>query len=66
MEELLAALQGVMALIADGTLVRDTKRDREPGWAIRQIPMVMALKAADAAIAKYAPAIAISREVRGA
>lgn len=49
-ENLLTALKGVMAQIAAGALVRETADDDAPGWGMRQIPMVMALKAADEAI----------------
>lgn len=48
--ELLAALKGIMNQIVVGALVRETADDNEPGWGMRQIPLVMALKAADDAI----------------
>ncbi len=48
--KLLEALQGIMKLIEEGLLVRSTATDFEDGWAIRQIPLVMGLSKADAAI----------------
>ena len=45
------ALCGLFAMIENGTLVRDTSRDNEPGWAMKQLPLVAALKAAEAALA---------------
>lgn len=44
------ALQGMMDLVSNGLLVRPVKEDVEMGWAIRQLPLVMALKAADNAL----------------
>lgn len=42
------SLRAVMKLIEDGFLVRNILRDDEPGWAMRQIPMVQTLaKAAE-------------------
>jgi len=38
-----AVLRELFALIEDGTLVRDISRDAEPGWAMRQLPLVQAL-----------------------
>lgn len=46
------ALRELMALIEQKVLVRDTSRDGEPGWAMRQIPVVMALKHAQNVIDK--------------
>lgn len=44
-----AALAGLMGLIDTGVLVRDTRNDHdpEPGWAIRQVPMVIAIAKAN-------------------
>lgn len=50
--ELLHAIKGLMDLIDTGQLVRGTKDDELQGWAMRQIPIVMALKAAQDVIAK--------------
>lgn len=41
-----ASLGAIMKLIGDGTLVRDISGDAEPGWAMKQLPLVMALKTA--------------------
>lgn len=51
-KELLAALKGLMDLISRNELVRNTKDDLDAQWAMKQIPFVMKLKAADDAIAK--------------
>ncbi len=45
-----AALQGLMDMVSKGQLVRPTREDAEMGWAMRQIPLVTALKAADDAL----------------
>ncbi len=50
--ELYQALVGVMQLIADGKLIRRTSDDPDPDWAMRQLPFVLALGAAEAALAK--------------
>ncbi len=50
--ELYDALFGVMELVSEGRLVRDTKGDHESGWAIKQVPLLLALKSANAALAK--------------
>lgn len=47
---LLSALKGVMKQIEAGSLVRNVENDAEPGYAMRQIPLVLALKNADVAI----------------
>lgn len=41
-----ASLGAIMKLVGDGTLVRDISGDAEPGWAMKQLPLVMALKTA--------------------
>lgn len=50
--DLYAALKGVLELISAGKLVRDTSSDANPDWAMRQMPFVMALGAAEDALAK--------------
>jgi hypothetical protein len=50
-DQLREALRRLFALVEDGTLVRDISKDSEPGFAIRQIPFVMALRNAQAALA---------------
>ncbi len=47
---LLAALQGIMRLIDEGVLVRNVAWDGEEGWAVKQIPLVLALSQAQMAI----------------
>jgi hypothetical protein len=47
-----AALSGVMDCIDRGMLVRDTSNDLEQGWALRQLSLVMALKAANDCLAR--------------
>ena len=48
--ELWAALVAVLKLMDDGILVRDIRNDADPAWAIKQIPLVLALKKAQEAI----------------
>lgn len=50
--DLLSALKEIMDLITSGALVRDTSGDANPSFAMRQLPLVMALKDAETAIAK--------------
>ena len=50
--ELLEALEAVLKLMDDGILVRDTRNDDDPAWAIKQFPLVLALQKSQAAIAK--------------
>lgn len=50
--DLLEALHGVLRLIGDGQLVRNTSNDANPDWAMRQLPFLMALKKATEAIEK--------------
>jgi hypothetical protein len=40
------ALTEVMELINSYVLVRNTEDDAEPGWAMRQLPMILTLKKA--------------------
>ena len=48
--ELEQALHGVMKLVDDGVLVRETGYDHEPGWGMRGHHLVMVLKQAMAAL----------------
>jgi len=50
-ETLRTALRNVMGLIESGELVRDTSKDHERGWAMKQIVFVQKLKAASDALA---------------
>lgn len=49
--ELLEALRGMLRLVADGLLVRDISHDHESDWAARQMPLVVGLRQAQAALA---------------
>lgn len=49
---LLAAMKGILLLIDEGKLVRNTSEDANPSWAMRQLPFVMVLQAAQVAIDK--------------
>lgn len=51
-QEMREALAGVMQLIAVGKLIRCTSEDANPDFAMRQLPFVMALSAAEKALAK--------------
>jgi hypothetical protein len=51
-QELVAALEALMADIDSGVLVRDITRDAEPGWHMRMLAFVGRLHAAQAAVAK--------------
>ena len=42
----IAALEEVMQLIEDGSLVRNTKNDGDPLWALKQYPLIMTLSRA--------------------
>lgn len=50
--DLYAALEAIMGMISSGVLVRNVSADVDPGYAMRQLPLVMALKHSDAALAK--------------
>ena len=50
--ELLDACQRLIKMMDEGLLVRDIRGDTEPGWAVKQLPLVMSVKAATEAIAK--------------
>lgn len=50
--DLLAALRELFGLVEDGTLVRNTVDDAQPGWAVKQIPLVKALANAREVIAR--------------
>ncbi len=45
------ALGKIWGFIEDGTLVRNTDGDGDAGWAMKSLPLVMTLKAAEAALA---------------
>lgn len=49
--ELLEALKGIFGLVESGDLVRDISKDHESDWALRQLPFIAKLKAAEQAIA---------------
>lgn len=49
-EAVVSALKGLMECIDKGLLVRDTSHDRESGWAIKQMPVMLAIKAAQEAL----------------
>lgn len=51
-ERLREALTAIMVLIESGQLQRNTSDDHNPDFGIRQIPFVMALAKAQAALAK--------------
>ncbi len=53
-KSLYLALRGIMKEIEVGSLVRETADDHAPGWGMRQIPLVLALKKADAALEEAA------------
>lgn len=53
--DLLAALQGLLAQFDCGAFVRNTERDVRPDWPLNAVKPVMALAAAEAAIAKAVP-----------
>jgi multidrug resistance efflux pump len=40
------ALQNLFALVESGVLVRNLSRDAEPGFALRQVPLIQAFTAA--------------------
>jgi len=44
------ALQDIFTMLDDGYLVRDTSHDGQDGWAMRQLPYVRKLAAAQAAL----------------
>jgi len=54
-ERLRGALRGLMMMIENGYLVRQTNGDGDPGWALRQLPLVKALAEAEAALSGEAP-----------
>lgn len=51
-ERLTEALTGMMQLVEHGVLVRDTSRDTETGWALHQLPLLITLQKAQAALVK--------------
>lgn len=50
--EMYEALIDVFAMIDEGYLVRNTSGDAETGWAMKQLPFIMRLQVAHAALAK--------------
>jgi hypothetical protein len=50
--ELLEALEELFKLVEDGVLVRSTTADGDPGWAMKQLPLVLTLSKTHAAIKK--------------
>jgi len=50
--ELLEAAKAVYQLIESGVLVRDTSKDHEPDWVMKQFPLVKGLAKLKAAIEK--------------
>ena len=44
------ALQGMLKLVDDGLLVRNTGNDHIAGWGIRALPIVQALQQANEAL----------------
>jgi len=54
-DRLRAALRGLMMMIENGYLVRDTRKDGESDYVFRMIPLVKALAEAEAALAKEEP-----------
>jgi hypothetical protein len=54
--DLLTLLRDLFGYIEDGTLVRNTACDAQPGWAIKAMKLVMTLKRVQEAIANPAPA----------
>lgn len=54
-EELEKALSLVMAQVACGNLVRETAHDMDPGWAMKQVPLVTALAKATALLLREEP-----------
>ena len=50
-DRLYDALEKIWGFIDDGTLVRNTAADRDPGWAMKQLPLVAALHCAQKALA---------------
>ena len=50
--EMYDALAAIMDLIDDEVLVRNISNDGDADWAIKQLPLVRALKMAQAALAK--------------
>jgi len=54
-ERFRTALRGLMMMIENGYLVRQTNGDGDPGWELRQLPLVKALAEAEAALSGEAP-----------
>jgi hypothetical protein len=43
-DEAIAVCNEIWQLFEDGQLVRNTSKDHEPGWAMKQIPLVRTLQ----------------------
>lgn len=52
-ERLAAALKDIFALMDEGWLGRDTSKDHEPGWAMKQIEPIQRLKKAHDTLAEW-------------
>ncbi len=50
---LVEALEGIVGLMDDGSLVRNISKDHEPGWAFKQIGFVKTLAHAALALAPF-------------
>lgn len=50
--DLATALRDLFAFVENGVLIRDISHDHEPGWAMRQVPLVQTLAAVKAILAK--------------
>jgi hypothetical protein len=59
-KELRDALCGLLELIAQEKLVRNTRDDAHPNWALRQIPIALALAKAHMALESPTQATEIS------
>ena len=55
------ALDAIMNLLADGTLVRDISHDLEPGWPMRTMELFVVLKQAQDALTSTTPEAAAEK-----
>jgi len=51
-KELRESAEGIWEMLENGTLVRNTRMDAGPDWAMKQIPIVRALARFGAALGK--------------
>ena len=51
-DELRESAEAIWDMLEKGILVRDTRADHEPGWAMKRIPIVRALARFGAALGK--------------